>query len=149
MPSWIHDRAEHIRAKNPGMPESESWAIATQQSHATGHSPKGYGTAQGRSEAKAKYRTPGDDVQTANPQESSGKSKTAHLLPFLDGFSDELSKIAGALQGTPSTVSEIKSTIPRNTMKMSTPKYSKINPDSPGSPASQLQPVLSPPPVRG
>ncbi len=116
MPKWIHDRAAHIRAKNPDMPESESWAIATNQ---------------------------------FKSKESSGKSKTAHLLPFLDGFSDELSKIAGALQGTPSTVSEIKSTIPRNTMKMSTPKYSKINPDSPGSPASQLQPVLSPPPVRG
>ena len=31
MPKWIHDRANHIRAKNPEMPESESFAIATLQ----------------------------------------------------------------------------------------------------------------------
>jgi hypothetical protein len=201
MPKWIHDRAKHIRAKNPDMPESESWAIATNQ---------------------------------FKSKESSEKVKTAHLLPFLDGFSDELMKIAGlkswigkklmstvtdvpenrraaedfirsnaakgvkdmagnglrkavpwaggalagagamyaghkllrrndprpgevpqqnkfagAIQGTPTAMTEIKSTIPRNPMKTSIPKYTKVNPDSPGSPAAQLQPVLSPPPVRG
>lgn len=67
MPEWIHKREEHIRAKNPGMPESEAWAIATQQAHATGKSPKGYGTAKGRHEAKAKYDTPSDDKKTADP----------------------------------------------------------------------------------
>jgi hypothetical protein len=70
MPKWIHDRAKHILAKNPGMPESEAFAIATQQSHATGHSPKGYGTAEGRREAKRKYDTPEDDEQRANPKEA-------------------------------------------------------------------------------
>jgi hypothetical protein len=67
MPEWIHDRARHILAKNPSMPKSEAFGIATSQAHATGHSPKGYGTAKGRREAKAEYRTPKDDVQTANP----------------------------------------------------------------------------------
>lgn len=67
MPEWIHNREEHIRAKNPGMPESEAWAIATQQAHATGKSPKGYGTSKGRHEAKQKYKTPGDDKKTADP----------------------------------------------------------------------------------
>lgn len=67
MPEWIHDRAKHIRAKNPDMPESESWAIATQQAHAVGKSPKGYGTSEGRHEAKEKYQTPGDDKKTADP----------------------------------------------------------------------------------
>jgi hypothetical protein len=67
MPQWIHDRAEHIRAKNPEMPQSMSFAIATQQSHATGKTPKGYGTAEGREEAKEKYTTPGDDKKTADP----------------------------------------------------------------------------------
>lgn len=49
------------------MPESEAFAIATQQAHATGKSPKGYGTSSGRAEAKGKYRTPGDDKKTADP----------------------------------------------------------------------------------
>ena len=65
MPAWIHDRADHIRSKNPSMPESEAFAIATQQSHALGKSPKGYGTAKGRAAAKNKYKTPEDDVKTA------------------------------------------------------------------------------------
>jgi hypothetical protein len=67
MPKWIHDRARHIQAKNPSMPESEAFAIATQQSHSVGESPKGYGTAKGRRTAKAKYDTPGDDKKTADP----------------------------------------------------------------------------------
>ena len=65
MPQWIHDRQERIRSKNPDMPESEAWAIATQQSHALGKSPKSYGTVKGREVAKAKFKTPGDDVKTA------------------------------------------------------------------------------------
>ncbi len=32
MPEWIHKREKHIKAKNPDMPESEAWAIATKQS---------------------------------------------------------------------------------------------------------------------
>lgn len=67
MPEWIHNRAQHIQAKNSSMPESEAWAIATQQAHATGKSPKSYGTATGRHEAKEKYKTPGDDKKTADP----------------------------------------------------------------------------------
>lgn len=31
MPKAIHDRAKHILSKNPNMPESEAWAIATKQ----------------------------------------------------------------------------------------------------------------------
>lgn len=67
MPQWIHDRARHIQAKNPGMNESTAFAIATQQAHATGKSPKGYGTSEGREQAKAKYTTPKDDTKTADP----------------------------------------------------------------------------------
>lgn len=58
MPAWIHDRAEHILSKNPSMPKSMAFGLATQQSHAKGKSPKGYGTKQGRREAKAKYNQP-------------------------------------------------------------------------------------------
>jgi hypothetical protein len=96
------------------MPESESWAIATDQ-----------------------YK-----------KESSGKSKSAsHLLPFLDSFSDELEKIAITMG--PTTMGDIKQTIPRIGIKPTAPKYTKINPDGPGSQVQQHQPVLSPPAVRG
>lgn len=65
MPQWIHDRADHILSKNPSMPKGEAFALATQQAHAVGKSPKGYGTSEGRATAKAKYPTPGDDKKTA------------------------------------------------------------------------------------
>jgi len=67
MPEWMHNRAEHILAKNPSMPKSEAFAIATQQMEAGGHGPKSYGTAKGRRTAKAKFNTPKDDQQKANP----------------------------------------------------------------------------------
>lgn len=67
MPEWMHNRAEHILAKNPSMPKSEAFAIATQQMHAGGHGPKGYGTVEGRRTAKAKFSTPKDDQQRSNP----------------------------------------------------------------------------------
>ena len=55
MPAWIHEREKHIKEKNPNMPESEAWAISTLQSHASGHSPKDYGTEEARIRAKKKY----------------------------------------------------------------------------------------------
>lgn len=67
MPQWIHSRAEHILAKNPSMSKSMAFAVATQQAHSLGKSPKGYGTAEGRSEAKAKFNTPKDDEKRSNP----------------------------------------------------------------------------------
>jgi hypothetical protein len=85
MPKWIHDRAQHLMARNPKMSESQAWAIATQQSHSLGKTPKSYGTVEGRRAAKAKYDTPKDDEHTANPD-----SKRASLA----GFTDELGKIA-------------------------------------------------------
>ena len=53
MPAWMHERADHIQAKNPDMPKSEAFAIATQQMHALGKGPKSYGTAEGKRTAKA------------------------------------------------------------------------------------------------
>lgn len=68
MPQWIHQRAEHLLAKNPSMDKSTAFASATQQSHAKGKSPKGYGTKQGRREARAKYNQPKRKYEgTANP----------------------------------------------------------------------------------
>jgi hypothetical protein len=68
MPEWIHNRAEHLLAKNPSMPKSTAFALATQQSHKMGKTPKGYGTAEGKREARAKYDKPKKDyVKGANP----------------------------------------------------------------------------------
>ena len=95
MPQWIHDRAEHILAKNPSMNKSTAFALATQQAHAVGKSPKGYGTSQGRHDAKAKYDTPKDDKKTANPGrlESPKMDKTAAAV-MQSAFFDEMRKIA-------------------------------------------------------
>jgi hypothetical protein len=87
MPAWIHDRARHILAKNPDMPKSQAFGIATQQSHAAGKTPKGYGTAAGKTVAKAKYDRPKKEYKkTSNP----GGLET----PKLAAFADELQKIA-------------------------------------------------------
>jgi hypothetical protein len=68
MPQWIHDRAEHLLAKNPKMSRSTAFAIATQQSHKMGKSPKGYGTKEGKREARAKYDQPRKEYKrSANP----------------------------------------------------------------------------------
>lgn len=91
MPQWIHDRADHIRSKNPGMPESEAFAIATQQAHASGKSPKGYGTAAGRRDANKKYDKPASKYE----KKADPKTKKASV----EGFVDELEKIAFGAAG--------------------------------------------------
>lgn len=94
MPAWIHDRAEHLQKKNPSMPKSQAFAIATQQSHAAGKTPKGYGTAEGKRKAKQKYdKSPSSYTQTADP---SSKVKSSSIdVALLKGFANELEKIAG------------------------------------------------------
>ncbi len=85
------------------MAESTAWAIATQQAHKAGKSPKGYGTSEGRSEAKAKYTKPKSQyTMTANPSSSKDdeKTKTAsavdgYSLAMFAAFSDEMQKVAG------------------------------------------------------
>lgn len=87
MPAWIHDRAKHIRKKNPEMDEGQSFAIATQQAYAAGKAPQGYGTAEGRSKAKRKYDGPKKQYKkTADP---SSKTKTSAYLAFLMGSSND------------------------------------------------------------
>lgn len=84
MPAWIHNRAEHLLAKNPSMGKSQAFAIATQQSHRLGKSPKGYGTAGGKREAEAKYDKPKKEyVKTDNPGKLESPKmamKVAHIL---------------------------------------------------------------------
>lgn len=84
MPAWIEQRAARIRHKNPDMPESQSWAIATQQAYKMGKTPKGYGTKSGKREARMKYGRPRREYQ-----------KTASVQ--MAAFSDEFVKIARSL----------------------------------------------------
>ena len=97
MPEWMHNRAEHILAKNPSMPKSEAFAIATQQMHAVGKGPKGYGTAEGKATAKEKYDTPKDDQKVSNPGglTSPKMEKKSMDEILMRALYDELSKIAG------------------------------------------------------
>lgn len=76
---WIYQRAKRLRAKNPDMKESTSFAVATQQGHKVGKSPKGFRTSQGMRTAKAKMTGPVKEYR-----------KTASL----EGFFDELQKIS-------------------------------------------------------
>lgn len=55
---WIHDRAHHIMAKNPGMAKSIAYAVATQQAHKVGKSPRTFRTAEGVRAAMAKHVFP-------------------------------------------------------------------------------------------
>lgn len=103
MPAWIHNRAEHLLAKNPAMPKGEAFAIATQQAHSVNKSPKGYGTSEGRSTAKAKFDTPKDDKKTANPggltSPKMEKKEASMHIATITAFNDELDKIAAGTLG--------------------------------------------------
>jgi hypothetical protein len=88
---WIHDRANHILNKNPEMAgegqkgKSIAYALATQQAHRTGKSPKGFRTAAGVRTAKRKYDGPKSDyTRTADPKRS--KSAEVELATSPDGL---------------------------------------------------------------
>lgn len=87
MPAWIHDRAEHLLAKNPNMDKSTAFAIATQQGHKLNKTPKGFGTVEGKKKAKKKYSEPKKSyIKGANPGDlrspkmSREKKKEAKVL---------------------------------------------------------------------
>ena len=103
MPQWIHSRSEHLLAKNPSMSKSTAFALATQQSHRLGKSPKGYGTALGKRRAKAKYDAPKKEyVKTPNPggleTPKLSPSKTAAMQERFVRKARELLKDAAAIR---------------------------------------------------
>jgi hypothetical protein len=144
MPKWIHDRADHIRGKNPGMPKSLSFAIATQQAHATGKTPKDYGTEEGKQEAKQKYDEPKREYELkADP---SHKTKYSGIdLVLWKGFGDELLKIAAA--------TSVQDVVKSSKSGMAKPKMTSKpvvkEPDPPASTVDQLGSArtIQPPPV--
>lgn len=98
-----------------------------------------------------------EELQAHNtqPKQPSVKTKRAFQFPFgfIEGFSDELHKMAqmtlGSVAAKPTIPSQITASIPRNSMNAKKPNYSQINPASPPGPAQMTQPLLNPPPVRG
>lgn len=128
------------------MPESQSWALATQQAYAAGKAPKKYGTKEGKKEALKKYDDPKSTYKkTADP---SSKSKSAGLgLDFLNGFYDELEKIA--VVGVADITKQVKNT-PTLTSKpklVSKPTITEL--ETPGTTIDQLgnSRTTPPPPV--
>lgn len=84
---WIYDRAHKIIESGEGKtPKRVAYAVATQQAHKVGKSPKGFRTASGVQEAKAKMRRPVREYR-----------KTAAMnyinSTVVDGFFDELEHI--------------------------------------------------------
>lgn len=92
-------------------------------------------------------------VPTHNTHQT--KTKVASLpVAMIDGFYDELEKIANLTMSTvvpkPTISSGVRSSMPRNTMmNKPTPKWSQVNQASQPGPTQSVQPVLSPPIVRG
>jgi hypothetical protein len=94
MPAWIHERAKHLLAKNPSMDKSQAFAIATQQGHKLGKNPKGYGTEEGKKDARVKYDKPRKEyVKSPNP----GKLESAKLAAMRSEMDQE--KVALSLSG--------------------------------------------------
>jgi hypothetical protein len=112
---WIHDRAKRIMEKGDVQDrygeddgKSVAYAIATQQAHKMGKTPKkkgGYGTSEGRSEAKSKYdkpreeyrktaSVPGQDLRT--PMTGSPKFPTRDSTAFSNKLLRQSQKV-----GTP------------------------------------------------
>ncbi len=152
MPKWIHDRADHIRADNPGMKKSTSFAIATQQAYATGKAPKkDFGTPEGKREAHQKYDEPKSEYkQTADPSHKS-KTSTIHLVSLL-GFADELQKIAQTTTA-PTSVGDVRKALSAEGTSLTKrkPSYSKTRkeplPITSPSELAESSKSIQPPPV--
>jgi len=60
---WIHDRAHHLLQKSDDMDKGTAYALATQQAHRLGKSPKSFRTSSGVREAKQKFDKPRSDYK--------------------------------------------------------------------------------------
>jgi hypothetical protein len=150
MPQWIHGRANHIRAKNPGMPKSESFAIATQQAYGAGKAPKkDFGTSKGKKEALKKYDEPKKDYEKTPDPGQVGKEKFSMTLQTWRGFRDELEKIAEGLNTT-STVARMakgKSSLFKTPKMTSRPTAREPEPPAAVNDNTSSARAIQPPPV--
>jgi len=118
---WIHDRAKRLQRKNPDMEERTAFAVATQQAHKVGKSPKKFRTAEGMRTAKSKFSLPKKEyrktagllqpeqprakevIKGRGPKKREARAKLrdkfregceSQKTASLAGFFDELEKIA-------------------------------------------------------
>lgn len=97
MPAWVHDRAKHLMPemqKQYGKKKGKqvAFATATQMSHRLRKTPKGFGTAAGKREAKAKF-----DKPLREYKKTAGDIMTEEILKqaMWDAYVDEFWKLAG------------------------------------------------------
>lgn len=94
MPKWIHDRAMSLKKDmketyGPEKAEQVAFAVATQQSHRLGKSPKKYGTSEGKTVARAKFDRPRKEYKkTAGEIDMSAYNQLK-----MASFADELAEI--------------------------------------------------------
>lgn len=93
---WVHDRAHRIMEDSPDTPKHVAYAVATQQAHKVGKSPKDFRTSEGVHVARIKYNEPKSQYQKTAAQMNRpftvlGASKTASIDAY---FGDPLLKQA-------------------------------------------------------
>lgn len=80
---WIYRRAHRILEESPETPKHVAYAVATQQGHKVGKSPKGFRTERGMREAKAKYLLPKQEYQK---MAQFGESPLGEVAPAIGGL---------------------------------------------------------------
>jgi hypothetical protein len=96
---WIHDRAHRIMEDNPETKKEVAYAIATQQAHKVGKSPKGFRTPQGVHDAKQKYDEPKSEYQktASESEETKQKRMRTNKAKALGGLIGVVPGIGAAL----------------------------------------------------
>lgn len=75
MPEWVHARANHLLKKNPSMPESEAWAIATKQFK-----------KQGSDRVQKKIEFQGIEIHIDRPKGFEQKFKDGNVRKYLTDY---------------------------------------------------------------
>ena len=150
---WIHDRAEHIMASTRDQYGSEekakriAYALATQQAHKLGKTPKRgagpkgtYGTPEGKRAAKNKYdKSKGEYVKAPAP-----KTASAYIgLPLVM----RLKKMAAGLT-LPDPQTGLNPRPPVSSIGTKPKSYSKINVTTTPPNSGLTQAVASVPPPK-
>jgi hypothetical protein len=117
LPKWVHDRAKLLQKKNPEMPESEAWAIATKQFKKKG---KGKTASNSSQSATTPVRMTLWEGFRVGLQEE--LSKTSGLLSPLGAMRQTVNEQKGALSNfKPNWSKAPKPALPQPTAAMSRP----------------------------
>jgi hypothetical protein len=95
---WIHDRAHRIMEESEGTPKSMAYAIATQQAHKVGKSPKKFRTPAGVQAAMSKMPGPVKEYKkTAAPISAGTVLRRARRIPIKPTIQEGISVIEPAV----------------------------------------------------